>query len=176
VARHYIKKEQITTNQYIRFPQVRVLNEQGEMIGVMSSYDALSEAKQQEKDLVLVTAEAEPPVVKIIELSKYKYQLQQKQAKARKKNRAQDIKEVRITMFIGEGDLASRKTKIRKFLEGGDKVRLSLMFKGRQITKKDFANKLFEKIINEIESEELGKLEMEPKIVGRKMIAQLTPA
>ncbi len=176
VARHYKKRNRITSNRYIRFPQVRVLNEQGDMIGVMSSREALSQAKQQKKDLVLITEKAKPPVVKIIELSKYKYQQQQEKAKARKKNRAQDIKEVRFTMFMGEGDLNSRKSRVKRFLNDGDKVRLNLMFKGRQITKKEFAYELFSKVIKEMTEEELAKVEMEPKIVGRKMIAQLTPA
>jgi translation initiation factor IF-3 len=175
VARHYQKREYFVANHKINFPQVRVLNDQGEMVGVMSSREALGKAQEQEKDLVLITQEASPPVVKIIELSKHKYQQQRKKAKARKKNRAQDIKEIRFTMFMGEGDIEIRKRKIKDFLEEGQKVRLSLMFKGRQISKKEFAYELFGKVINEMVEAELAKLEMEPKITGRKLIAQITP-
>lgn len=176
MPRYYQKREYITSNHYIKFPQVRVLDDQGNSVGVMSSGQALSKARDQDKDLVLITQEANPPVVKIIELSKHKYQLKQKQAKARKKSRAQDIKEVRFTMFMGEGDLEARKARVFEFLQDGDKVRLSLQFKGREITKKEFAYDLFTKIIEEVQEKEKGKIEIEPRIVGRKMIAQLTPA
>ncbi len=173
--RYNRKKDYITYNNRIRFPKVRVLDEKGESIGVMPTQQALNKAREEDKDLVLITDQAKPPVVKIIELSKYKYQQQRKQAKARKKNRTQDLKEIRLTMFMGEGDLQSRKKKIKQFLTDGDKVRLSLQFKGREITKKEFAYELFSKVINEIVEEKLGTLEIEPKIMGRKIIAQLTP-
>jgi translation initiation factor IF-3 len=171
----YRRRERIISNSQVRFPEVRTLDEQGNMIGIMSSREAYLRARDEDKDLVLITGQAQPPVVKIIELSKFKYQQQQKAAKARKKNRAQNLKEVRFSMFMGEGDLQSRKNKVLKFLKDGDKVRLSLQFKGRQITKKEFAFDLFAKVIEEVEEKELGKIEIQPKIVGRKLIAQLTP-
>ena len=171
----YRKRERIISNSQVRFPEVRTLDEQGNMVGIMPSREAYLRARDEDKDLVLITSQAKPPVVKIIELSKFKYQQQQKAAKARKKNRAQNLKEVRFSMFMGEGDLQSRKNKVLKFLKGGDKVRFSLQFKGRQITKKEFAFDLFAKVIEEIEEAELGKIEIQPKIVGRKLIAQLTP-
>lgn len=175
MARYNQKREYIVANHQIKFPEVRVLDDQGEMVGVMQPRKALELAQEQHKDLVLVTKEANPPVTKIIELSKFKYQQQRKEAKARKKNRAQDIKEIRFTMFMGEGDVEIRKKRITEFLEEGHKVRLSLQFKGRQIAKKEFAYELFGQVINEIEEAELGKIEMEPKINGRKLIAQITP-
>lgn len=179
VARHYQsrrKKDYIVANHQIKFPEVRVLNEQGEMLGVMKPREAIGKAQEQHKDLVLITREAKPPVTKIIELSKFKYQQQQKQAKARKQNRSQDIKEVRFKLFMGENDIDLRKRRVREFLEDGHKVRLSLEFRGRQISKKEFGYELFVEVINEIHEEEVGKVEIEPKITGRKLIAQLTPA
>ena len=175
MARYNQKREYIVANHQIKFPEVRVLDDQGEMIGVMQPRKALELAQEQHKDLVLVTREANPPVTKIIELSKFKYQQQRKEAKARKKNRAQDIKEIRFSMFMGEGDVEIRKKRIREFLEEGHKVRLSLQFKGRKIAKKEFAYELFSQVINEIQEAEIGKIEMEPKINGRKLIAQVTP-
>lgn len=142
----------------------------------MNSREAYVKAKKQDKDLVLITDKAKPPVVKIIELSKYKYQQQQKKAKQRKNERSQDLKEVRFTMFMGDGDLKARTNRVNRFLKDNDKVRLSLRFKGREITKKKFAYELFADVINQAQEKELGKIEIEPKIVGRKMIAQLTPA
>jgi len=174
VAR-YSKREYVVANHKINFPQIRVLNEQGQMVGVMSSREGIELARKEGKDLVLVTREATPPVTKIIELSKFKYQQQQKQAKARKKSRAQELKEVRFKMFMGNNDVDVRKKRVKEFLEEGNKVRMSLEFRGRQISKKEFAYKLFAQVINEVQDEELGKLEIEPKINGRKLIAQLTP-
>ncbi|KUK79710.1 MAG: Translation initiation factor IF-3 [Microgenomates bacterium 39_7] len=171
----YSKREYVVANHKINFPQIRVLNEQGKMIGIMSSREAIELAQKEGKDLVLVTREAQPPVTKIIELSKYKYQQQQKQAKARKKSRTQELKEVRFKMFMGDNDVDVRKKRVKEFLEEGNKVRMSLEFRGRQISKKEFAYELFAQVINEVQDEELGKLEIEPKINGRKLIAQLTP-
>ncbi len=169
------RRNRIIANGRIRYPKVRVLDDKGDMIGVMSSKEAYNKAKAQKRDLVLITSQAKPPVVKIIELNKYKYQQQQKAAKSRKKNRAQELKEVRLTMFIGEGDLKARINRVERFLKDNNKVRLSLQFKGRQITKKQFAYELFDRVIEEMENKELGKIEIHPKIQGRKMIAQLTP-
>ncbi len=167
------KRNYIKANSQVRYPKVRAIDEQGEMIGIMSSKEAYFKAKEQDKDLVLITDKAKPPVVKIIELSKHKYQLQQKAAKARKSTRSQQTKEVRFTMFMGEGDLKARTNKVKNFLKDGDKVRLSLQFRGRQITKKEFAYELFGEVIKEVA--EISKVESEPRIHGRKMIAMLTP-
>ncbi len=175
---HQRKKSKlnIKANRQIRAKKVRVLSEKDESIGIMPLKKALIQAKKEKKDLVLITKKAKPPVTKIIKLSKYKYQQEQKLAQARKKNRVQALKEVRFTMFMGEGDLKARKKRVKRFLKDNDKVRLSLQFKGRQITKKGFAYSLFDKVIKEmVEEEELAEVEIEPKMVGRKMIAQLTP-
>lgn len=163
----------IPVNHHIRFPEVRVLTEHNEMLGVMSTSEALKKAQAAEKDLVVITEGAKPPVVKIIDLAKYKYQLQQKKAEGRKKAKTQEIKEVRFTPFMGEGDFISRLNKVKKFLEKGDKVRLSLQFKGRAITKKGFGYDLFNRVIEE--TQEIGVEEIKPKMMGKKLIAQLMP-
>lgn len=168
------KKDFVVANHHIRFPEVRVLTEFGEMIGVMSSSEALEKAHQAEKDLVLVTSTAQPPIVKIIDLAKYKYQLQQKKAEGRKKAKTQDIKEVRLTPFMGEGDFNARLNKVIQFLEKGDKVRLSLQFKGRAITKKEFGFDLFTKVFEA--TQEIATKEIEPKMMGNKLVAQLMPS
>lgn len=158
----------------IRFPQVRVLDNQGEMIGVMSSREAQDKAREAGKDLVLVTDKSQPPVVKIIELTKFKYQLQQRAAQERKSSRKQDIKEVRFTPFMGQGDFDARLKKVIDFLERGDKVRLSLQFKGREITKKEFGFEQYNKIFER--TADIAKIEIEPKMMGKKLIAQLMPS
>lgn len=168
------RKEFVVANHHIRFPEVRVLTEFGEMIGVMSSAEAMGKAHQAEKDLVLVTETAKPPIVKIIDLAKHKYQLQQKRAEGRKKAKTQDIKEIRLTPFIGEGDFTSRLKKVIQFLEKGDKVRLSLQFKGRAITKKEFGFDLFTRVFDA--TNEIATVEITPKMMGNKLIAQLMPS
>ena len=175
MSRHYRRRSEnrIIANGRVRYPKVRAIDEHGEMIGIMSSKEAYQQAKHEEKDLVLITDQAKPPVVKIIELSKYKYQQQQKRAKARKKSRAQETKEVRFSMFMGEGDLKARINRVKRFLKDGDKVRMTLLFKGRQITKKKFAYEVFAKVYKEVE--DMSKFEIKPKIVGRKLMAQLIP-
>lgn len=163
----------VTANHQIRVPEVRVLNEMGEMLGVMPTRDALVKAREVEKDLVLINEKADPAIAKIIDISKYKYQQQQKDAESRKKAKSQDIKEVRFTPFMGEGDYQSRLKKVTEFLKGGDKVRLSLQFKGRLITKKEFGFDIFNRVIQA--TQEISSVEIEPKLLGTKLLAQLQP-
>jgi translation initiation factor IF-3 len=163
----------IAANFRIKFPEVRVLTEHGEMVGVMPTKEAISRAYAAEKDLVLVTEKANPPIAKIIELSKFKYQLQQKIAKSRKKNRNQDLKEVRFSIFMGEADFQSRLKKVINFIEKGHKVRLTLNFKGRQIAKKDLAYDLFDKIF--AATKDIAQIEIKAKIMGKKLMAQISP-
>lgn len=144
------------------------------MLGLMSSLEALQKAQAAGKDLVLVTEQSKPPVVKIIDLAKFRYQLQQKAAKSRKSAKTQDLKELRFSPFMGESDFQSRLKKAIVFLERGDKVRLSLQFKGRVITKKEFGFGLFDRIITETAN--LAKVEITPKMMGNKLIAQLIPS
>ncbi len=163
----------VTANHQIRAAEVRVLDEKGGQLGVMSTRDAIEKARVAEKDLVLIADKAQPPVAKIISISKYKYQQQQKDRESRKKAKAQEIKEVRFTPFMSDGDFDSRLKKVESFLKRGDKVRLSLQFKGRQITKKEFGFNMFQRVMSA--TEEIATLEMEPKMLGKKLIAQLQP-
>lgn len=173
-AKHYRQQERIVVNRAIRFPQLRVISEFGEQVGILSTEEALEKAREADRDLVLITEKAEPPVAQIIGLSKYKYKLQQKQAENRKSARQQEIKGVRLTPFIGEGDFQTRLKQTLRFLEDGDKVRVEVDFKhGRQSTKKEFGFKNFERIIEA--TQEMAKVEIEPKTIGNKLIMQLTP-
>ena len=164
----------IKVNHYIHCPQVRVLTDRGEMVGIMPTSEALSRAMEEEKDLVLVTEKSSPPIAKIIELSKYKYQLQQKEAEGRKKARTQDIKEMRFSPFIGDNDYESKARRVTEFLQKGHKVKLSLLFKGRQIAQKDLGFEIFKKLI--AANQDWSEVEIEPKMIGMRLQAQLTPA
>ena len=172
--RNFIKKEFIKANRNIHFPEVRVLTERGEMVGVMPTRDALDKAMQEDKDLVLVTEGANPPIVKIIDLAKYKYQLQQKKSESRKRAREQNIKEIRFTPFIGDADFETRLKKINKFLEKGDKVRITVEFKrGRQMSKKEFGYDTIERVF--AATAEISDIEIHPKMMGPRLLAQITP-
>lgn len=172
--RNFKKKEFIKANRNIHVPEVRVLSERGEMIGVMSTRDAQQQAFEAEKDLVLVTENANPPIAKIIDLAKYKYQLQQKQAEGRKKARKQDIKEIRFTPFIGDADFEVRLKKIAKFLERGDKVRITVEFKrGRQMSKQEFGFGTFDRVF--AATNEVADIEIQPKMIGPRLMAQISP-
>ena len=163
----------IIANQYINFPQLRVMDERGESIGIMSKSEALAKAQAAEKDLVLVTDKADPPIAKIIDLSKHKYQLSQKKAQDRKKSASQDIKEIRLTPFIGDNDLQSKMKKIEGFLKKGHKVRLTMEFRGRAIAHKDLGEQVFNNVIEQ--NAEISSLEIPPRLLGKKMIAQIMP-
>lgn len=163
----------VTANHLIQVPELRVLTELGEMIGVMSTREAMQKAHEQGKDLILVTESAQPPIAKIIAISKYRYQLQQKKAEGRKKSKAQEIKEVRLTPFMGDGDFQTRLRRVIEFLNKGDKVRLTLEFKGRTITKQEFGREQFQKVFDQ--TAEIATIEIMPKLLGKKMLAQLMP-
>lgn len=168
------QKIRLITNERIRASEVRVLDHTGEAVGVMSRNQALVDARNQGRDLVLIAPQAKPPVVKIIDAAKHRYQLQQKQSNERKKTKTVEIKEVRFTPFMGEGDFQSRLKKVQTFLEKGDKVKLTLRFRGRAITKQEFGHDLFNRVIEA--TAEISKVELEPKMMGKQLIAQLTPS
>ena len=149
------------------------MSEFGEMMGVMSTREALEKARDLEKDLVMVTEKAVPPIVKIIDLAKFKYQLQQKKAEGRKKARNQETKEVRMTPFMGEGDYQTKLKRIIEFLTKGDKVRITIEFRGRLITKREFGDSLIQRVF--ADTSELGTDENAPQMIGKKIKAQLMP-
>lgn len=136
--------------------------------------EALEKSREVGKDLVLITEKADPPVAKIIDIAKYKYQQQQKDAESRKKAKAQEIKEVRFKPFMSENDFETRLRQVERFLKGGDKVRLSLEFRGRAITKKEFGFEMFQRVLTA--TQEYSSVEIEPKMMGKKLMAQLMPA
>jgi translation initiation factor IF-3 len=163
----------VVANHNIHHDTLRVMSDTGEQIGVMSKSEALMAARNAEKDLVLVTDKADPPIAKIIDLSKYKYQLSQQKAQDRKNSQAQDIKEIRLTPFIDNNDLNSKIKKIEGFLKKGHKVRLTMEFRGRSITKKDIGEEVFAQVTEVVQ--ELSTVELPAKMMGKKMMMQLMP-
>ena len=160
------------TNQYIRHPEVRVISETGEQVGVMSAEKALSLAKEQGLDLVEISDKAKPPIVKIIAFSKFKY-LESKKNRSGQNKSTQDTKEVRFSPFMAENDLNTRVKKATKFLKGGDRVKLVVKFTGRQITKKDFGDRVMQYAISKLE--DVAEVDQPPKLLGKLLIAQIKP-
>lgn len=161
-------------NEQIRAVEVRVIDSKGNQIGVLSRDAALAMAEEQEKDLILVTAQANPPVAKIIEASKHKYQQEQRIQEVRKSSKVGEIKELRLSPFIASGDLESRTKRVREFLEDGHKVRLMLRFKGREITKKEFGHDVMDKLYQAVS--DVGQIETPAKLSGKMLMMQLMPA
>ncbi len=161
-------------NEMITAPQVRLIDQYGGQIGVMSREEALAKGDEEEKDLIMIADQAVPPVVKLIELSKFRYQEQQKrQEEAKKSSKGSDLKELRLTPFIAAGDLEARINRVREFLEEGSKVRLHVKFRGREVTKPEFGNQVLKKIFDAVA--DVGKVETAPKLAGKFMTAQLMP-
>lgn len=160
-------------NEMIRASEMRLIDQFGGQMGVFSREEAFALAEREEKDLILISDKATPPVVKLIDYSKFKYQLQQKKQEEKKGTKGNVIKELRLTPFMASGDLEARINRVREFLEEGNKVRLQMKFKGREITKQEFGTNVFKKIFDAVS--EVGRVEIEPKVTGKFMSAQITP-
>jgi len=161
-------------NNQIRCDKIRLVGADGEMVGVVTVPEGLRAARDAGLDLVEVSPNAEPPVCKILDYGKYKYEQQKKAAEARKKQKIVVIKEVKLRPGIDKHDLEVKMKAVHKFLEEGDKVKLTLRVRGREMSHQDIGMKLLEKI-----REELGttvRIEHEPKLEGRQVIMIVAPA
>jgi len=160
-------------NQYIKADKLRVVDENAVQVGVLTKTEALARAKSTGLDLVEVAPNANPPVAKIIDFAKFKYQLKQKAASSKKGARSQDIKEIRFTPFIAANDFNIRLNKAADFLNQGNKVRLVVKFVGRQITHPEFGHNLLAKATQNLS--ELATVESPPNLRGKLLMTILTP-
>jgi len=158
-------------NQHIKAPKVRVIDQKGQQIGIMSTNTALAQAQKQGLDLVELTNKTNPPVVKIINFTKFKYQQNKKEHHGTKST--QQTKEIRFSPFMAANDIKIRINKAAKFLMSGDRVKLVVKFSGRQITRKEFGEKLLDQAINTLS--EAGSIVEAPKLTGRILSAQIKP-
>jgi len=161
------------SNERIEADKVRVIDEKGNMLGVLTLRDAIYKAKNVNLDLVEVSPNAEPPVCKIIDYGKYKYEIQKKSSDAKKKQKTVDIKEIKIRPNIGENDYTTKLKAAVKFLEAGNKVKVSMRFRGREISKQDIAKNMFLRIKQDTEN--FGKIEVEPKMEMRQLLMIIAP-
>jgi translation initiation factor IF-3 len=150
-----------------------VVDERGGQLGVMAIGEALFKSRQVGLDLVEVAPEAKPPVCKIIDFKKFKYQEDKKQKAGSKKTKQSQTKEIRFTPFIAQNDYETRVKRAKEFLEDGDKVRVTVKFVGRQITRKQFGYELLKKVSDQLS--QIAKVDIEPKWQGRLLTMLLAP-
>jgi len=153
--------------------EVRLVDSEGEMVGVVELDKALDMAEEAGLDLVEVSPNAEPPVCKILDYGKYKYEQQKKANEARKKQRTVDVKEVKLSPRIEKNDYDVKMRNAVRFLENGDKVKVTMRFRGREMAHQDIGWDLFAKTQEDLS--ELANVELEPKFEGRQMIMILGP-
>ncbi|WP_408904107.1 translation initiation factor IF-3 [Pseudoroseomonas cervicalis] len=160
-------------NEDIRVPQVRLIDQDGEMIGVMSAREALLRAYEVGMDLLEISPNAVPPVCKITDYGKYKYEQQKKANEARKKQKIVEIKEIKVRPNIDDHDYDVKMRAAKSFIEEGDKVKVTLRFRGREMAHQDLGVKVLERIRTELA--ELAKVEQMPRLENRQMIMVLAP-
>ena len=160
-------------NDGIRARELRVIDNNGEQIGVQTKNDALRLAEQAGLDLVLVSPNAKPPVARIMDYGKYRFEQQKKEKEARKKQKIVTTKEIRLSPTIEKHDFETKLKNARKFLAKEDKVKVSIRFKGRAITHKEIGQKVLENFSNE--ASDIATVEQKPKMEGRSMFLVLAP-
>lgn len=164
---------QYRTNERIQALQLRVLDSENKQIGVLSKFEALTKAREQGLDLVEVASAAVPPVAKIVDFKKFLYQQEKKKREEKKKAKVTETKELRLGPFMDDHDLTTMSNKAQGFLENGDKVRIVVRFKGRQVTHPQFGFDIIKKFAGKLDS--ISKIEKEPRLEGKQMIAILAP-
>ncbi len=160
-------------NHEIRVPRVRVIGSDGEMIGVLSRDEALSRAEDEGLDLVEIQPNADPPVCKIMDFGKFKFDLQKKANEAKKKSRQQEIKELKFRPVTDEGDYQIKLRNMRRFIEEGDKVKVNIRFRGREMSHQDLGRQMAARI-----EADLGEdivIESRPRLEGRQMVMMIAP-
>ena len=161
------------SNNRISSPDVQVIASDGENLGVMNTNEAISMAKNQGLDLIEIAPNANPPVCKIMDMGKYKYDAQKKANKAKKKQKKIEIKEIKLRPVTEIHDYTFKIKNAQKFLSKGDKVKFTIKFKGRELQHSNLGDELMQKIKTDMEK--LGKVELQPKFDGKQMIMIIQP-
>ena len=154
-------------NEQIRDKEIRLIGENGEQLGIMSARDAMKLAREAELDLVKIAPTAKPPVCKIIDYGKYRYELARKEKEAKKKQKVIEIKEVRLTPNIDVNDLNTKVGSARKFLQKGNKVKVTLWFRGREMAHMQASRHVLDDFAKELS--DVAVVDKAPKIEGRSM-------
>ena len=168
-----IAKVDARVNERIRIPEVRVVDDEGGQLGIMPTRQALDLAREKGLDLVEVAPNAEPPVCKIMDYGKYKYQQSKRAQEAKKRQTTIQVKEVKVRPKIEEHDLQFKLKNIRKFLDERNKIKVSMIFRGREIAHTSIGMQVLNRIAEEIE--EIGVIEQSPKLEGRNLSMIIAP-
>jgi len=160
-------------NRDIAVAQVRLIDEQGENLGVVSKDEAIERAEEAGMDLVEISPGADPPVCKILDYGRFKYQDQKKKNEARKKQKTIDIKEIKMRPNIDTHDYDVKMRSINRFIADGDKVKVTMRFRGREMVHQELGLKVLDRVRNQLE--EVAKVEQFPRMEGRQMIMIVAP-
>lgn len=160
-------------NEQIRAKEVRLIDSDGTQLGIMAIKDALEIAQKKQLDLVNVSPNASPPVCRVMDFGKYKYERSKREKEARKNQKVISVKEVKLRPGIDDHDFQVKVKNCKRFLNSGNKVKVTVMFRGREITHKELGRELCQRMKEEIA--EIGTVEKEPKVEGKNMIMILSP-
>uniref|UniRef100_UPI003873CC11 translation initiation factor IF-3 n=1 Tax=Roseicyclus sediminis TaxID=2980997 RepID=UPI003873CC11 len=161
-------------NDRIRAPEIRLIGPEGENLGVLHPAKAMDLAVEAGLDLVEISPNAEPPVCKIMDFGKFKYETQKRESEARKKQKTIEVKEVKFRPNTDIHDYEVKMRNVTRFLEGGDKVKVTLRFRGREMAHQNLGRDLLERVAADVEG--LGKVENMPRMEGRQMVMMIGPA
>lgn len=171
--RKKIQRDLPKINENVRFPEVRVIDSDGEQLGVMDTKDANRLAEERELDLVLVSETASPPVCRIMDYGKYKFEQEKKARAMKKKQHNADLKEVKMRYKIDEHDYQVRVNQAKRFLNSGDKVKATINFRGREAQHLHLGQELLDRLANDLS--DMAEIQQKPKKEGRNMIMLLAP-
>ena len=160
-------------NQEINALNVRLVDERGEMVGVVSRTDALARAAQAGLDLVEIAAAADPPVVKILDFGKFKYEEQKRKNEARKKQKVIEVKEIKLRPGIDDHDYDVKMRSMQKFIDEGDKVKVTMRFRGRELAHQEIGMNVLMRVRDDLDK--VAKIEQHPRMEGRQMTMVMSP-
>ncbi|AFY80086.1 translation initiation factor IF-3 [Oscillatoria acuminata] len=160
-------------NERIRFPQIRAIDTDGSQLGILTPQEAMRIAEEKDLDLVLVSDKADPPVCRIMDYGKYKFEQEKKAREAKKKQHTAEVKEVKMRYKIEEHDYNVRLNQAQRFLKVGDKVKATITFRGREIQHTDLAEELLKRMATDLQ--EVAEVQQAPKKEGRSMMMLLSP-
>lgn len=163
---------ELMINEQIRDREIRLIGENGEQLGIMSAREAFKMAQDAELDLVKIAPTAKPPVCKIIDYGKYKYEMLRKEKEARKKQKTTEVKEIRLSPNIDENDLNTKANQARKFITKGDKVKISLRFRGREMAHMNSSREILDGFVEKLS--DIAVVDKPAKVEGRSMIVFLS--
>jgi translation initiation factor IF-3 len=160
-------------NENIRYPKIRVIDTDGAQLGILTPAEALRLAEEKELDLVLVSDKADPPVCRVMDYGKYKFEQEKKAREAKRKQHTADVKEVKMRYKIEEHDYQVRLKLADRFIKSGDKVKATIMFRGREIQHSNLAEDLLKRMATDLQ--EIAEVQQAPKKEGRSMMMLLSP-